>query len=77
MSPNPGRTGRAVPASVIRTKITDLDGPVTTRQIIEHLTANGASADELATVATLEEREWPDYNEALAAAVSGFTTWDR
>lgn len=64
---------RPVPAAVIRTKLEGLDGPVTTQQIVDHLADNGASPDELATVAALPEREWSDYNAALASASSGFT----
>lgn len=63
---------RAVPAAVIRTKLDGLDGPVTTQQIVDHLADNGASRDEIATVASLPDRGWDDYNQALAAALSGF-----
>lgn len=63
---------RRVPGAVIRTKITDLDGVVTTGELIDHLVANAASPDELATVASLPERKWADYNQALAALSSGF-----
>lgn len=66
-------TGRdPVPVATIRTKITDLDGAVTTQQILDHLESNGASDNELATVAELPEQEWADYNQALAAVSSGF-----
>ena len=61
-----------VPADIIRHKIGDLGGPVTTQQLVDHLAANGASIDEIATVAVLPDREWADYNQALAAASSGF-----
>jgi hypothetical protein len=37
--------------ATIRTKITDLGGVITTGQLVEHMISNGASADELATVA--------------------------
>lgn len=61
-----------VPSAIIRNRIADLDGPVTTQQLVDHLAAHGASIDELATVAVLPDREWADYNQALAAASSGF-----
>ncbi|MGB3736593.1 MAG: hypothetical protein WA964_16655 [Ilumatobacter sp.] len=61
-----------VPATVIRTKIHDLDGPVTTQQIIDHLAAHSASPAEIATIAALPDRNWDDYNDALAFVGSGF-----
>lgn len=63
---------RRVPAATIRTKLDGLDGPVTTEQIVDHLVANAATDDEIATVASLPDREWDDYNDALAYVGSGF-----
>lgn len=63
---------RPVPVDIIRHRIGDLDGPVTTQQLVDHIAANGASNDEIATVAVLPDRQWADYNQALAAASSGF-----
>lgn len=66
------REYRPVPVATIRTKLDGLDGPVTTQDIVDHLANNGASLDELGTIAALPDRRWADYNEALAATSSGF-----